>query len=170
MPRPVSERRAELLRKRRESCVKACRAIVRCGADTATKRKALDALIRYATPKGVQRPGDLRTEGVAALDASAARGAGVHHEHVVPVRVLVDRMIAGEDPRAVLDVAIVAHVLREEHRAIGPLVAKHAQLYDQMLRVDLAELPRLGRRRYTSSKLRLRRVPRLVVAPGALDG
>jgi hypothetical protein len=79
-------------------------------------------------------------------------------------------MIAGDDPGDVLDIAIVAHVLRDEHRVIGPLVTKHARLYDQMLTVDLSALPKLGRRRYTSSKLRLRRVPRLVVAPGALDG
>jgi len=151
------------------NCAKACRAIVRCGADDATKRRALNTLIRYATPKGVQRPGDLRSDGVVALGDNPPVIAAIHQEHVVPVRVLIDRMLARDDPAAVLDVAVVAHVLASEHAAIGPLVTRHARLYEQMRSADLSELPRLGRRRYTASKLKLRRVPKLVVSPGALD-
>src|SRR4051812_36923746 len=96
------ERRVAVLNQRIESCAKACRAVIRSGAAKPTKRVALDALVRYATPPGVQRPGDYRTPGVEALDGKPNVRAAIHHEHVVPVRVLIDRMIAGDSPEDVL--------------------------------------------------------------------
>src|SRR5687767_10269984 len=87
------DRRVEILNQRIDSCAKSCRAVIRSGAGSPTKRVALDALVRYATPPGVQRPGDYRTPGVEALDAPHDASAAIHHEHVIPVRVLVDRML-----------------------------------------------------------------------------
>lgn len=97
-PRPLPERRIAALAARRKDCGIVCAAIVASAAADAAKRTALSALVRYATPKGVQRPGDLRTPGVAALDRKRTGGVVIHHEHVVPVRLLVDRMLSGNNP------------------------------------------------------------------------
>lgn len=156
-PRP--ERRVEILSQRIDSCSIACSAVVHSGAESPTKRVALDALVRYATPPGVQRAGDYRTPGVGALDATPDARAEIHHEHVIPVRVLVDRMLAGDSPEEVLRVAMVAHVLREEHFRIGSLTGSHRRLYDEMLTAPLEDLPRMARRRYRASGLSLRRIP-----------
>jgi len=169
MPKPIPERRKRKLDERRESCAAACRAVVKSPADEGTKRTALRALVRYATPKGVQRPGDLRTAGVAELDVDAAKAASIDQEHVVPVRVLVERMLAGDDPDDVLGVAVVAHVLTEEHKAIGTLAKRHARLYEQMRTAPLQDLPTLGRRRYEDSKLQLDTVPRAVIPQRLFD-
>jgi hypothetical protein len=47
-------------------------------------------------------------------------------------------------------------VLGSEHRAIGPLVTVHADLYAEMLApaTPLDRLPELGRRRYESRGIR----------------
>jgi hypothetical protein len=124
--------------------------------------------VRYATPLGVRRPGDLRTAGVAALDGTIPEPGAIHHEHVVPVRVMVDRMLARDPPMEVLRSAVVAHVLRDEHALIGPLVTVHARLYNEMLAAPLEDLPRLARRRYRASNLSLRRVPHVVDPGGEL--
>ena len=136
--------------------------MVQCDADLATKRAALSALVRYATPKGVQRPGDLRTPGVAELDGATKDTGAIHHEHVVPVRLLVDRMIAGDDPNAVLAAAVVAHVMFTEHQRIGPLVTVHAKLYAEMKAAKLADLPALALRRYSDRGLELLAVPHVI--------
>ncbi len=159
-PRPA--RREAILAARRDSCAAACHALIGSDADVATKRHALAALVRYATPKGVQRPGDLRTPGVAAIDDTASTKGLIHHEHVVPVRLMVDRMLAGDDPTAVLSAAVVAHVLRSEHQQIGPLVTVHAQLYAEMKVADLGDLYALALRRYTDSGLGLATVPHVI--------
>lgn len=132
-PRPRREGRVLALAARRKECAELCAAVVAAPVSDATKRVALNELVRYATPKGVQRPGDLRTPGVAALDNDPTATATVHHEHVVPVRVLVDRMLRGGSPAAVLKASVVAHVLASEHAAIGPLVQRHGALYAAML-------------------------------------
>ncbi|MET0428104.1 MAG: hypothetical protein ABW026_06355 [Microvirga sp.] len=169
MPKPASTKRQRVLEQRTTNCAIACRAVLASDADEPTKRTALSALVRYATPRGVQRPGDLRTEGVAALDGRDNGEAVVHHEHVVPVRVLIDRMVAGDEPDDVLAVAVVTHVLNHEHLRIGPLVTTHAQLYEEMRDAKLSDLPELGRRRYSSCGLVLRKVPLLIAPSRGLD-
>lgn len=135
----------------------------------ATKRTALSALVRYATPKGVQRPGDLRTPGVAELDGTKLGKGAIHHEHVVPVRLLVDRMLAGDDPGQVIDAAVVAHVTRVEHQQIGTLVQVHAELYEKMKVAELGSLYRLARRRYTDRGLELAPIPEVIDPSSELD-
>jgi hypothetical protein len=71
-------------------------------------------------------------------------------------------------PVICLMLAVVAHVLREEHQQIGPLVARHAWLYEKMHGAPLRRLPQLGRRRYGAAKLQLERVARPVIPPGAV--
>jgi len=127
-------------------------------------------MIRYATPQGVQRPGDLRTPGVAALDGTEPANGVVHHEHVVPVRLMVDRMLAGDDPAAVLAAAVVAHVLRSEHQHIGPLVTVHAHLYAEMKVADLGDLYALALRRYTDRGLELASIPHVIDPSNELNG
>lgn len=167
-PRDRPQKRLDALRERRNHCAEAARAVLASAASNEVKRVALDALVRYATPGGVQRPGDLRTPGVAALDGTTPGRGAIHHEHVVPVRVLVDRMLTNDDPAEVIDVAVVAHVLREEHARIGALVTKHAALYQRMLEAPLHELPELARNRYEASGLTLHTVPSVIDPGGEL--
>lgn len=141
--------------RRRESCATACRAILGSDADNDVKRCALDALVRYATPIGAQRLGQWRTAGVAALDGVKPERGQIHGEHVLPVRVMVDRMMSGDEPAAVLEVSVVAHVLAVEHSSIGPLVKRHADLYERMKVAPLAELPELALERYRATGLEL---------------
>ena len=94
----------------------------------------------------------------------------IHHEHVVPVRLMVDRMLAGDDLTAVLSAAVVAHVLRSEHQQIGPLVTVHAHLYAEMRDSDFDDLYALALRRYTDSGLELAAVPHVIDQSNELDG
>ncbi len=75
---------------------------------------------------------------------------------------MVDRIMAGAAPEEVLAVATVAHVLRSEHHQIGSLVAKHAELYQQMKTAPVADIPKLALERYGRSNLPLEEVPHVV--------
>jgi hypothetical protein len=105
-------------------------------------RKILDAVVRrwsqlevatfYTTP---------------SLDES---GTKRHKDHLVPCRVLVDRMIMNPgECRAVLEDAVVlVELSRAEHLALGGIFADHADLYAEMLAAQVADLFSLGRLRY----------------------
>lgn len=86
---------------------------------------------------------------------SAAAGQSrtrLHREHVVPVRVLVDRMIMNPaECRALLDRAvIIANVTPEEHRRLGGIYTHHEDLYRRMLKAHVPRLLRLGMERYSA--------------------
>ena len=68
--------------------------------------------------------------------AANTRGAKLHREHVVPCRVLVDRMIMNpSECRALLETAvIIASVTPTEHRRLGGIYTHHKDLYRRMLR------------------------------------
>ena len=89
--------------------------------------------------------------------AAKRRGARLHREHVVPVRVLVDRMIM--DPsecRALLEKAvIIASVTPEEHRRLGGIWTHHEDLYRRMLKGHVSRLYRRGLERYSASAIDL---------------
>ena len=86
-------------------------------------------------------------------DAARKKGSQVHVEHVVPVRLLVDRMI--QYPRTsktlLRKCVVVAKVTAAEHRKIGSLVGANAQLYETMktktCRID--EIVGVAWKRYT---------------------
>jgi hypothetical protein len=85
------------------------------------------------------------------------RGAKLHREHVVPVRVLVDRMIM--DPsecRVLLEKAvIIASVTPAEHRKLGGIWTHHAELYGRMHRAHVSRLRMRGLERYSASGIAL---------------
>jgi hypothetical protein len=123
-------------------------------------RKAVVELVRFARPRRVMRPGDLCSGGVKSLGVGglAPENDPIQFEHVLPVRVLADRILRGDDPTAVLDLAVVAFVLRSEHEHIGPLVAttsKHGDLYERLLTDSLDQLRVRARQRYTNVGLDL---------------
>jgi hypothetical protein len=88
-------------------------------------------------------------------DAARKKGAHVHVEHVVPVRLLVDRMI--QYPRTsktlLRQCVVVAKITPAEHRKIGSLVGANAHLYEIMktktCRID--EIVGYGWKRYTEN-------------------
>jgi hypothetical protein len=81
-------------------------------------------------------------------------------EHIVPCRVLVDRMIM--DPRQIRRLlehgVILARVTRDEHTRLGGIYVHHRKLYWWMLKGSIEKLPAQGRRRYEKAGIKLRRV------------
>jgi hypothetical protein len=141
-------------------CAKACEAVMNSDTDPAIMRVALDALTRHATPRRALVSGDWWSTGVAA-EHHAGSKARHHLEHVIPVRVLVDRMIAGDEALAVLQIAVVARVTEAEHEQLGTMLQTHKDLYERMRhrKTPLSELQRLGAQRYLDSGVRLVREP-----------
>lgn len=81
----------------------------------------------------------------------------LHREHLVPCRVLVDRMIMKpRECRALLDTAvIITSVTPKEHRQLGGIFLDHEELYGEMLKADISRLPMLGKERYADKKIKL---------------
>jgi hypothetical protein len=81
-------------------------------------------------------------------------------EHVVPCRVLVDRMIM--HPRQIRNLlentVILARVTREEHARLGGIYVDHRKLYWWMLKSPIEKLPEQGRRRYQKAGIKLRKI------------
>jgi len=84
----------------------------------------------------------------------------VHVDHVVPCRVLVDRMIINpRECRALLETAVLlARVTAAEHQRLGGIYTHHERLYGRMLRAPVERLAALGRERYRASGIVLRRL------------
>ena len=63
-------------------------------------------------------------------------------EHVVPVRVLVDRIIMepADTERLLNECVITAHVTGAEHRQLGKLYRDHRDLYEAMLAAPIEEI------------------------------
>jgi hypothetical protein len=112
-------------------------------------RRVLDTIVRRWTL--------LTPPRFISTGASNMSGAKRHLEHVVPSRVLVDRMIMNpSECRALLDRAvIIASVTPEEHRKLGGIFTHHKDLYRRMLAQDVSRLIRLGKKRYINSKIQL---------------
>ena len=89
--------------------------------------------------------------------AAKRRGAKVQREHVVPVRVLVDRMIMNpSECRALLEQAvIIASVTQREHWRLGGIWTHHEGLYRRMLKAQVSRLPRRGMERYSATGITL---------------
>lgn len=92
-----------------------------------------------------------------SADAQRLRRAKLHREHIVPCRVLVDRMIM--DPtecRALLERAvIIASVTSEEHGRLGGIFTHHEDLYRRMLKAHVSRLLRRGMERYSATGIAL---------------
>lgn len=95
---------------------------------------------------------------VSGSMTSAARRPGTVSEHVVPCRVLVDRMIMRpQDAPAPLEGALVlARISKSEHSLLGSF-RKDPKLYARMLISPIEKLPSLGRRRYQAAGIVLRK-------------
>jgi hypothetical protein len=115
--------------------------------DDLENRPVLETLIRRWTQ--IHRH-DIRfvSDGVQA-DSSTTPDI----EHMVPVRVIVDRMImAPTECRTLLNEAIVlAHVTKAEHQQLGGIFDPHAAIYQAMLDSPIPGLEALARKRYEDS-------------------
>jgi hypothetical protein len=81
-------------------------------------------------------------------------------EHVVPCRVLVDRMIMNpRQVRRLLEEAVIlARVTQEEHLRLGGIYVHHRKLYGWMLKSPVEKLSLQGRRRYAKAGIKLMKV------------
>ena len=87
-------------------------------------------------------------------DEAAALPQGERHrEHVVPVRVLVDRMIMNpsECESLLSEAIVIAHVGRGEHKALGGIFVDHQTIHEVILDAEVSNLPVLGRERYRAT-------------------
>jgi hypothetical protein len=78
----------------------------------------------------------------------------LHLEHVVPIRVLADRMIMNPtECQELLETAVViARITPAEHRKMGGMF-KVPGLYGRMLEAPVSELSDLGWERYRAAKI-----------------
>lgn len=82
--------------------------------------------------------------------SQAAEEDRVQLEHVVPVVVLTERILLGDDVEAVLGQASICRVTYDEHKLTLQVAFRrvHRELYDEMLRCPLEQLGELGWQRY----------------------
>jgi hypothetical protein len=163
---PKDRKRREAVALRADACARACSALLEIPEmDPKTVRGMLMTLTRQATKPAWRNRIPLRSAGALGVDWSEARAMGdpLHVEHVVPVRVLVERMQGPcrDAPAHVFDTAFAPKLLavcrKSEHLLIGPLVKNHGDVYAQMVdpATPLSDLPRLGRLRYEQSGIEL---------------
>jgi hypothetical protein len=161
---PVADRRREL-----EACAVAVARLARNPAIVAVHvtevgtdneiRRTLEAIVRRWgrwTPVAYESP------------AAAAGTATCVVDHVVPCRVLVDRLIMHPDECAVLlqEAVVLARITKAEHQALGGIYAHHSGIYEKMLAAKVSRLPSLGLRRYKRTGIEL--LPANVPANGVL--
>ena len=151
---PEAERRAQLI-----ACAEAVAKLakhrkiepvhVNLVRDDVEFRPVLDTIVRRWTR--------LTPTRFISAAAANARGAKLHREHVVPVRVLVDRMIMNpSECRVLLETAvIIASVTPTEHRRLGGIYTHHEDLYRRMLKAQVSRLPRRGMERYSATGIEL---------------
>lgn len=118
--------------------------------DDVELRPLLETVVRRWTK--LEKPRHISVAAAAGADRSE-----LHLEHVVPCRVLVDRMII--DPAQCRDLlaeaVVLAVVTREEHKTLGGIFTHHRDLYAEMLKAPVPDLPALGRKRYRRSGIKL---------------
>jgi hypothetical protein len=147
---PAQRRRAERVAVRQERLIELARTVAPMAGkslDDNDVRAILAAVVRrWSTTVSV----DFMSEEVWGGERS-------HLEHVVPVRVIVDRMIAR--PRAVERIlrtaVVVAKVTPAQHSSIGTMLGTHAALYEHMKKCRLDELPAQGWHRYRRRGVRV---------------
>ena len=110
-------------------------------------RKVLSSIIRIYSDSMWSSYG---SEGSASADGR------LHREHIVPVRVLVDRLIMnpGESDE-IFGSVVLADVTPEEHKRLGHIWKDHEDLYAEMLACEPSELLALGLRRYDRGGVRV---------------
>ena len=80
----------------------------------------------------------------------------LHREHIVPVRVLVDRLIMNpEEAEEIFGSVVLADVTPEEHKRLGHIWKDHEDLYTEMLSCAPEYLLGLGLRRYQRGGVQL---------------
>jgi hypothetical protein len=118
-------------------------------------RAVLDAVVR--------RWSKLERPKYTTADAATAGSGQVRVDHVVPCRVLVDRMIMDPDVCATLlrRAILLARISKDEHRTLGGIYThyKDLDLYGRMLRAAVGRLPSLGREHYRKCGIELAREP-----------
>jgi hypothetical protein len=123
-------------------------------------RKALGYIIRcWHAPAGF-------------TTADAARTARPHREHIVPVRVLVERIIMrpADAERLLNECVVIAHVTPQEHKRLAGFYRQDPEyqwLYPAMLTAPIEQLVGLGHQRYLRRGLSLRRLIQLGHKPVA---
>jgi hypothetical protein len=116
-----------------------------------------DLEIRYVLETIVRRWTRLTPTHFISTGAAKLRRAKPHREHVVPCRVLVDRMIMNpSECRALLERAvIIASVTPAEHISLGGIYTHHADLDGRMLKAHVSRLRKRGLERYSATGIAL---------------
>jgi hypothetical protein len=114
-------------------------------------RRVLDAIIR--------RWSKFVPPAFESKDVSAIAAAKIHLDHIVPVRVLVDRMILkpADSADILRDAVVLARITAEQHSNLGGIFVNHQAIYEEMLEpsTSVAQLVKLGMRRYETCAVEL---------------
>jgi hypothetical protein len=97
----------------------------------------------------------------AYTTADAALAERPHREHVVPVRVLVERIIMqpADAERLLNECVVIAHVTPQEHKRLASFYRQDPEyqgLYPEMLTAPIENLVDLGHQRYIRRGIKLR--------------
>lgn len=113
-------------------------------------RRVLETIVRRWT-KGVGPTYESRA-GTLAEPADL--------DHVVPCRVIVDRMIMNPaECEALLQESIViARITKDEHRKLGGIWADHPEVYARLLTAPVGELHTIGLERYSNKGVKVERI------------
>ena len=108
-----------------------------------------DVEVRAVLDTVIRRWSKLERPRYTTTDAVAPSGQIVV-DHVVPCRVLVDRMIMmpAECADLLQRAIVLARITKTEHRSLGGIYTHHKHLYDRMLHAPVGRLPSLGHKRY----------------------
>lgn len=97
-----------------------------------------------------------------------ASGRDRQIDHVVPVQILIDRILDGADPAAVMSASTCCFVTRVEHHGeglLGKFRRDHADLRTKMQTCAIEGLADLGWERYRRAGLEWTAVPPRVADP-----
>ena len=167
--RAYSAKRASNQKRKRDARLEAIRVVIenreRIG-DMMLLRAMLNAVIRR------HRLVEWTTPAAAALGEEAS-GHDRQVDHVVPVQILIDRLIAGEDPDVLMSASTCCYVTHEEHHSegvLGKFRRDHPDLRSSMQTCSIEELRDVGWERYRRAGLTWSAVaPTMAEPPDSLE-
>ena len=142
---PSRPLRAENQRRKSRARLNAIRIVIE-----GRERIADDDLVRAMLNTVIRRHKTVQwaTPAARALGPKPSRGKR-QIDHVIPVQILIDRLLKGNSPRAVMDLTECCYVTRREHsEALGGFRKDHGDLRKAMQTRPLKDLPELGWDRY----------------------
>lgn len=116
-----------------------------------------DLEIRRVLETVVRRWTKLTPTTYTTPEARGLPASEIDLDHVVPCRVLVDRMImkSSECEWLLNEAVVLARITKSQHTALGGIYQHHRELYAQLLSAPVGQLAALGTERYRAAAITL---------------